>query len=189
LPELQINPGGQIRLDLSQPVGLLAGLAELPANEVERRLAEGHQLFLLRVDEAPASYGWSASGAAHIGGIEISLTVPPRERYLWDFVTMPEFRGRGLYPLLLQKIVRHQLDKAEWFWIGHEPHNLASRRGILKAGFKLAGHVWRLGGGELAFVGSTGADPQVTHGAARALGLKHRHRSPDELHEATRHEA
>jgi GNAT superfamily N-acetyltransferase len=189
MPELRTDPGGEVSLDLSQPVDLLARLAELPASEVERRLAEGHQLFLLRIDGEAASYGWSASASAHIGGIEISLTVPPRERYLWDFVTLPDFRGRGLYPLLLQLIIRHQLEEAEWFWIGHESHNLASRRGILKAGFKLAGHVWRLGGGELGFVGSTGADPQVTHGAARALGLKHLHRRPDEVHEATRHEA
>jgi RimJ/RimL family protein N-acetyltransferase len=162
-------------------------LADLPPAEVERRIAERHRLFLLRVDGVEAAYGWSASESAHIGGIEISLTVPARERYLWDFVTVPEYRGRGLYPMLLQAIIRAQLDEVDWFWIGHEPHNLASRRGILKAGFKLAGHVWRLDGGELGFVGSTGADPLVTHGAARALGLKHLHRRPNETHEATRH--
>ena len=166
----------------------MARLAQLNEAEVERRLAEGHHVFLLRVAGEPASYGWSATGPAEIGGLPWAFTVPSNERYLWDFVTLPEFRGRGLYPQLLQEIVRHQLDEAEWFWIGHEPDNEASRRGILKAGFKLAGHVLRLPGGELGFIGSPEAPSETTHGAARALNMKHLHTSPHEHHSPARHE-
>jgi GNAT superfamily N-acetyltransferase len=135
----------------------------------------------------PAGYGWSASGPAHIGGLELHLTVPPGERYLWDFVTLPDFRGRGLYPLLLQDIIRRQRQEASWFWIGHDTHNEASRRGILKAGFQLAGRVWWLRSGELGFIGAAETEPRVAHGAARALGLKHLHTAPGEDHPAAEH--
>ena len=173
----------------SAPVDLIARLAELPNSEVLRRLNEGHLLFLLRVDGDPAAYGWSATEAAHIGGLALEFDVPPGERYLWDFVTLPAYRGQGLYPLLLQEILRRQLGEAEWFWIGHEPHNEASRRGILKAGFRLAGQVLRLPGGKLGFVGAEEASPELTHGAARALGLQHLHQSADEPHPPTTHES
>ena len=153
-----------------------------------RRLEEGHHVFLLRVDGEPAAYGWSATGPAHIGGLALSLEVPPGQRYLWDFVTLPAFRGRGLYPHLLQEIVRRQSAEAEWFWIGHEPHNDASRRGILKAGFELAGHVWWLKSGELGFIGCEEASQDLAHGAARALGLKHLHTAPGQAHAPTRHD-
>jgi GNAT superfamily N-acetyltransferase len=147
-------------------------LAELPQPEVRRRVAEGHLPFLLLVDGELAAYGWAATGAAHIGGLDLAFTVPPGERYLWDFLTLPHYRGRGLYPLLLQEILRRQMAEAEWFWIGHEPTNLASRRGILKAGFRLVGHVRRLRDGELAFAGAAAGDPDVARRAARVLGLR-----------------
>lgn len=165
----------------------MARLAELSASEVARRLNGGHHVFLLTVAGAPAAYGWSATGPAEIGGLPWNFTVPSGQRYLWDFVTLPAYRGRALYPCLLQEILRRQMGQAEWFWIGHEPGNLASRHGILKAGFRLAGDVLRLAGGELGFVGVAGAPPEVTHGAARALGLRHLHTHPSESHPPAMH--
>ena len=189
LPDLVTRPGGEVSIETTPAVELLAHLAALPESEVARRLNEGHHIFLLRVDGEPAAYGWSATGPADIGGLALSFVVPRGERYLWDFVTLPAYRGRGLYPLLLQEILRRQMGRAEWFWIGHEPHNQASRRGILKAGFRLAGGIRRLRGGELAFSGAPGVDPELTHLAARALGLKHLHRRPDQTHPPTTHAA
>ena len=156
-------------IDAAPPDG---ALGDVPASEVARRLAEGHVPFLLRVGGRLAAYGWSARGPAHIGGLDLTFTVPPGERYLWDFVTLPAYRGRALYPLLLQEILRRQIGEAEWFWIGHEPDNSASGRGILKAGFRPAGRVWRLRDGELAFIGAPEAGPEMAARAARILGLR-----------------
>lgn len=178
-----------MEVDTSRPIQLMARLAELDETEVVRRLDEGHHVFILRIDGEPAAYGWSATGPAHIGGLALALTVPHGERYLWDFVTLPAFRGRGLYPLLLQEMLRRQSAEAEWFWIGHEPQNDASRRGILKAGFEVAGHVWWLRSGELGFIGSEEASRELAHGAARALGLKHLHTAPGESHAPERHDS
>ena len=169
LPTLATRPGGDVVVGTMPPTGPLAELSE---PEVVRRLADGHVAFLLRVGGQLAAYGWSASGPAHIGGLDLVFTVPPDERYLWDFVTLPAYRGRGLYPLLLQEIVRRQMPEAEWFWIGHAPDNRASARGILKAGFRPAGRVWRLRDGELAFIGAPEAGPEMAARATRVLGLR-----------------
>jgi GNAT superfamily N-acetyltransferase len=180
--------GGTVSISTEPLVGLLARLADLEDSEIERRLNEGNQIFLLRVDGEPAAYGWSATGPAHIGGLSLAFEVPPGERYLWDFMTLPAFRGLGLYPLLLQAILRRQSAEAEWFWIAHGRRNAASRQGILKAGFRLAGQVWWLQNGELILVGPSEASPAVTHGAAGALGLKHLHNRLDQQHGSAVHD-
>ena len=189
LHDVAARPGGKVVVDPAPALPLIAEVVDIDETEAARRLATDHHVFLMYVDGVPAAYGWSASGPAEIGGLPLVFTVPPGERYLWDFKTLPPFRGRGLYPLLLQDILRNQAGEAEWFWIVHEPHNLASQRGILKAGFQLAGHVGRLNSGELDFVGAPEALPETTHGAARALGLKHLHTRPDQRHPAMRHAA
>ena len=146
-------------------------LGAIPSEEGARRLADGHALFAARIDGDLAGYGWSASRRAHIGGLGLFLTIPPGERYLWDFETMPAYRGRGVYPLLLQAILRRQSAEVDGFWIGHDPSNDASRRGILKAGFRLAGHIWRLSDGALAVVGAPDIETGVARRGAILLGL------------------
>ncbi len=146
-------------------------LGEIPAAEVARRVADGHQPFALWLDGAVAAYGWSSSGAVHIGEVDLTFDVPPDQRYLWDFVTLTAHRGRGLYPRLLQEIVRRQAGAVAWFWIGHAPHNTASQRGIRKAGFRRAGDVWRHHDGHLVFVPDSAAEPALVRHASRTLGL------------------
>lgn len=160
-----------MEIDAAPPSRLIAWVAALSEAEVQRRRREDNDVFLLRVNGEPAAYGWSARGPAEIGGLDLRFTVPSGERYLWDFATLPTYRGRGLYPLLLQAILRRQMAEAEWFWIGHEPHNEASRRGILKAGFRLAGHVQRRPDGQLVLSRAAEAEPALARGAARLLGL------------------
>ena len=155
----------------SRPAPPLGSLGDIPADEVARRLADGHTRFTARVDGELAAYGWSASERAHIGGLDLYLAIPPDERYLWDFVTLPAYRGRGIYPLLLQDVLRRQAAVADGFWIGHEPSNVASRRGILKAGFRVGGHIWRLPDASLAVVGAPDVDPELAHRGAAVLDL------------------
>jgi hypothetical protein len=171
LPPVHEQPGGQVSIDGSAPTSLIARLAAVSEAEVARRLGEQNDLFLLRVDGQPAAYGWSAAGRADMGELGLSFQVPAGERYLWDFVTMPEFRGRRLYPLLLQEILRRQRNDAAWFWIGHEPGNLASRSGILRAGFQWAGDLWRLPTGSLVLRPRSDVPVEVARRGSQVLGL------------------
>jgi len=51
--------------------------------------------------------------------------------------THPDFRGRGLYPWLLTKILRDYQDRASNVYVFTSGGNHASKRGIEKAGGRL----------------------------------------------------
>jgi len=169
LPTLRTSSdAGGVVVEAAPPTAAQAGISEA---ELARRLADGHVPFTARIGPELAAFGWSAIERGHIGGLDLHLTIPTGERYLWDFATLPEYRGRGLYPLLLQETMRQQGADAEWFWIGHDPTNEASRRGIVKAGFRLAGHVVQRVNGALAFTGAPDASAETVRHAAALLGL------------------
>ncbi len=56
--------------------------------------------------------------------------------------TNPEYRGKGLYPYILQYIVR-DLSSHNNFYILIREDNLSSRRGVEKAGFTEIGTVYK----------------------------------------------
>jgi GNAT superfamily N-acetyltransferase len=113
-------------------------VTSLTEHRVHLRYQNGHHLYAAFLDEVPVAYGWAAMQAGGIEELDFSFQVPAGNCYLWDFVTLPAWRGRGVYPHLLQSILR-QADEVTRFWIGYEEHNEASARGIAKAGFKVVG--------------------------------------------------
>jgi GNAT superfamily N-acetyltransferase len=127
----------------------LARLAALDPTEVAARIADGHRPYLAWIGDEPAAYGWVAGAGATIGELSVAFTLPRGDRYLWDFATLPDWRGRGIYPHLLQRIVAAEsATGAARLWIIHAPENPASARGIVKAGFTPVGELsFRAGGG------------------------------------------
>ncbi len=148
LPELPTLPG--FSAGPSTDHARLARMADLTVAEVTRRVVdERSQPYVAWMDGAPAAYGWSARpGAPAPRGLG---PLPPDARWLWDFATLPEWRGRGIYPRLLQAILMLETD-ARQFWIGHVGGNEASRRGILKAGFRHVSNRVLLPSGEARMV-------------------------------------
>jgi GNAT superfamily N-acetyltransferase len=140
LPELDPLPG--FSLTYAEDTALFDHLSDLTERDIRGRVSNGHRPYLALVDGEPVAYGWSAWERAEIGELGISFELPTGERYLWDFVTLPEWRGRGIYPHMLQGIIRAEMDGARRFWIGHDLDNVASARGIEKAGLPVIGEVW-----------------------------------------------
>lgn len=126
------------RMSVESPEGdgVIASLAALPTDEVARRRVEGHRPYVISVDGEPAGYGWVAARTCEIGELGICFYLPAGNRYLWDFATLPAFRGRGIYPALLAEIVRRECPPATRLWIIHAPENLPSGVGINRAGFQ-----------------------------------------------------
>ena len=102
-----------------------------------QRLATGHRAYLARVNDQPAAYGWSAINQAAFGTPSVTFHIPLANHYLYHFVTLLQWRGKGLYPLLLQAIINYEQESDDRFWIIHRQVNKASQRGIAKAGFQL----------------------------------------------------
>lgn len=119
----------------------LAALNRLDVAEVRARRAAGHRPYVGVLGGEPAAYGWVATAEASIGELGLSLRLPAGTRYLWDFATLPSAQGRGIYPRLLQAILRHEAREADRFWIIHAPENLPSGAGMEHAGLAPVGEL------------------------------------------------
>lgn len=139
-PVLQ-SPTG-LRIKECTNVDLLASLGTTTVGDVVKRIANDHVAFVAYVDNVAAALGWMARGKAMIGELNHELVLPIGNRYLWNFRTMEAFRGLGIYPALLQYIIRYEKEKAERFWIIHAPENTSSLKGITKAGFQYVGKLY-----------------------------------------------
>ena len=134
LPALPDIPGLRVhRLDdVTNPPRLF----DLNPARWRLRIQQGHLPYMATLEGDPAAYGWVATREAEIGELDIHIVLGPREYYLWDFWTVPQYRGRRIYPQLLQAIISDLLPSGDAFWIGHGPGNDASRSGIERAGFR-----------------------------------------------------
>lgn len=136
LPSLPSLDG--FRSEYTDDIPLLAQLHNLDIPTIETRFETGNNPYVAFVKDEPVAYGWTATKTMGIaeGGIEWPLSSD--DRGLWDFATLEAWRGRGIYPMLLQSILRTEYSEVERFWIGHRADNDASKRGIVKAGFQLS---------------------------------------------------
>lgn len=144
---------------------LVARLCETDETTVRQRFASAHRCYVALVGTVPAAYGWVARAQAQVGELALTFAVSADERYLWDFATLPAWRGRGLYPRLLQSILLQE--RAMRFWIIHAPENRASARGIQKASFQPAGLLSFVAEGDAALV--SGRQLARARAAARLL--------------------
>jgi GNAT superfamily N-acetyltransferase len=119
----------------------LANINHISPAEVIDRLNEGHRPYVARINGQPVAYGWLATNKVSIGELNINVELPIGDRYLWDFATLPDWQGRGLYPRLLQSILEQEFHNAKRFWIIHAPENLPSGAGMSKAGFEFVGQL------------------------------------------------
>lgn len=139
LPDLAALPAFSIRV--TQDKHLLSKLNDISLQEVENRLQTGNYAYLAFIDEAAVAYGWVATQSAGVSEIHVSWDIPPQNRYLWDFQTLPAWRGHGIYPHFLQAILRAEMHLADRFWILYAPGNEAAEHSIRKAGFQFLGEL------------------------------------------------
>lgn len=167
LPHLPALPGFEAAVFSDD--AMLARLNRLPLSEVQARRQAGHRPYVGFFAGTPVAYGWVATREASIGELGLTFQLPAGNRYLWDFATLPEWQGRGIYPRLLRAILEQESPDAGRFWIIHAPENLPSGAGMHKAGLFPIGQLsFRLDGGVgLAPLGS----PERAQAGALLLGV------------------
>jgi len=120
----------------SDSVSALASTMECQPSQILQRLENGRQCYAVWVDSQLAAYGWVSFEDEDIGELNLRIRLLPGEAYIWDCVTAPQFRSQGLYSALLSYILGelrgHQICRA---WIGADLDNIASQKGIARAGF------------------------------------------------------
>lgn len=166
LPELPRLPG--LRVEPIDDGRVTEAGIDLDSAEIRDRIRQGHRLYVARLDGDVVAWGWSAFATASIGELGLTIVLSPGNHYLWDFVTLPDWRGRGIYPPMLQAMLGFEGD-IERFWIGHDVPNAASGRGILKTGFQLIGELYRSDDGRFHL--SPVGDPDRTLIGASILGV------------------
>ncbi|GCE15974.1 GNAT family N-acetyltransferase [Tengunoibacter tsumagoiensis] len=129
-----LSPLPNLSIRRSTDAECIAQLSHVPVADIAHRFLTGDILYLAFVDDVPVAYGWTTTHTGHIHEFQLHFALPPENCYLYNFQTLPLWRGKGIYPRLLQFII--QQEPSPRFWIGYEPNNEASGRGITKAGFQ-----------------------------------------------------
>ncbi|GAC1362629.1 MAG: hypothetical protein NVS2B12_05160 [Ktedonobacteraceae bacterium] len=139
LPDLPALPSFSVCL--STDVQLITRLTKLSYQEIEVRFQNGNHIYLAFLGHVPVAYGWLANQFGGVDEIHLSFTLPFGNCYLWDFLTLPDWRGRGIYPHFLQAIIRQEQHRVERFWIMYAPGNDTAARSISRAGFHFVGEL------------------------------------------------
>jgi hypothetical protein len=150
LPELPELPGFAVTADPGPAI--VTRLLGLPEPEARTRQRAGDRPYLAELNGRAVGVGWCALRSLEISELGLRRALPAGDAYLWDFRTLAAWRGLGIYPHLLQYILRDESLGIERFWIGRDRTNVASDRGILKAGFRPVGQLGLDDAGALWFM-------------------------------------
>jgi hypothetical protein len=105
--------------------------------EITKRLESGRQCYAAWVDGQIAAYGWVSFMEEEIGELKLRIKLLPGEAYIWDCMTLPAFRGKLLYSgLLIYILGKMQSQNICRVWIGADLDNVASQKGMARAGFQ-----------------------------------------------------
>jgi hypothetical protein len=105
---------------------------------IKARTELGDRLGVLLIDGRVAHRGLvQVNGFAALDGDRRAIALQPGQFYIHYCETAPHFRGEGLYPTMLRRIISSSCRETEFreALIGCRQENLSSVKGILRAGF------------------------------------------------------
>ena len=106
------------------------------AESMTKRLQSGRECYAALVDGELAAYGWVSLEAEDIGELNLRVRLLAGEAYIWDCATLPAYREKHLYSALLAYILGELRSRGLCrVWIGADLDNVASQRGMARAGF------------------------------------------------------
>lgn len=147
--------GRVARDDLSLTAACLADLAACATEAPEfftgdrlqtarKRIKAGDQPHVARIDGRLAHVAWVGQRDRIVAtevGTENEIPLEASATVIFDCWTPPSARGQGVYPWVIRELAAAASTSTAWIYC--EARNLASRRGIEKAGFVPAGRMWR----------------------------------------------
>ena len=143
---------------------------------VAERLARGCRCFGAWLGPDVVAYGWLSASAEWIGEVELEIEPGRGEAYLWNCVTLPAHRKKGMFRALLFSIaMQAKKEGLVRLWIGSI--GAVGERAIAEAGFL---QVLRIDVVSLPWLrrltvrAADGADPDSVAAARRALANRGR---------------
>jgi GNAT superfamily N-acetyltransferase len=134
---------------------------------VAPRLARGCQCFAVWIDGALGGYGWLSTGPEWIGELQLEIKPREREAYIWNCVTVPEHRRRGVFrSLVVGMTAAAGRLGARRVWIGSV--DIPAERALAPIGFRPALHfdVVTIAGLHLMRVSRSSDATIAAHGSA-----------------------
>lgn len=139
---------------------------------VATRLARGCMCFAVFIEGAVAGYGWLSRGPEWVGEAQLEIKPREREAYIWNCVTLPPYRRRGVFTSLVYGISQaaRRLGVRR-VWIGSV--EIPASKALEPLGFRPAFHV-----SSRSFVGIhiarliAGPDPKLAADGANAIGVR-----------------
>ena len=115
---------------------LASSTDSLSLTEITKRLESGRQGYAAWAEGQVAAYGWVSFEEEDIGELNLRIKLLPGEAYIWDCATLPAFREKLIYSALLIYILDDlRAQNLCRVWIGADYDNLASQKGMARAGF------------------------------------------------------
>lgn len=126
----------RVGVESAGPLATTMGSGSMP--EILKRFAAGRHCYAVWVGNEIASYGWVSFDEEMVGELNLRIRLVPGEAYIWDCATLPAYRQQHLYSALLSNILRelYTTQPVCRAWIGADLDNIASQRGIARAGFQ-----------------------------------------------------
>jgi len=187
-------PGDRrLKWELLSPaqVGQLTDIGWFDVKKGQERLRRGDRCYTVSIDGRLAHYSWVQRSASH-RITEAGVSVPVERGAFWIYhcQTAEWARGRGIYPSTLEHIVSDCFAEGDCTaWIYTSKQNVASQKGIERAGFglvttlhalRMGSHYFPLGGREdprPAFVSASSGDrrrgPRWDHEPTRSAERLH----------------
>jgi GNAT superfamily N-acetyltransferase len=104
---------------------------------VAQRLARGCRCYGVLIDGGIAGYGWLSVGPEWIGEIELEINPRHGEGYIWNCVTLPAHRRKGIFRSLLLGISGHARNEGlKRVWIGSV--DIPAEKAVGPSGFQPA---------------------------------------------------
>jgi GNAT superfamily N-acetyltransferase len=109
------------------------------AELVGPRFARGCRCYVALLDGAVAGYGWVSTGPEWIGELQLEIRPRKAEAYIWNCVTLPEHRRKGVFRSLVLGATESTLQIGmRRAWIGTV--DLPATRVLEPSGFRPAVH-------------------------------------------------
>jgi RimJ/RimL family protein N-acetyltransferase len=134
---MEIRKGN--RNDINQIIQLLDYLDKsYVCRRTEKAFNDGAEPFLVFSGNKPVHISWLCHPP--VAREELAnIHLKPNEAHIAACYTHPDFRGKNIFPVVLQHILRYASEqKIDKVYIAVLPENAASRKGIEKAGFSKA---------------------------------------------------
>lgn len=140
------------------------------ADLVGSRLARGSRAFAAFDGEMLTAYGWLSTGPEWIGEARAEIRPAEAEAYIWNCLTVPEHRLRGLFRLLLVRILEQaRAQGLRRLWIASAG---GAERAVSDARFVPVLRLTPDGPGRLRAEPAPGAPRDTARAALAAIGAR-----------------